>query len=219
MFSVVMIFWKPSGDDVHDEMACGVRVLTPEMTRGCLELELEFQLDQPRALSVFIVRSIRRPPPRNLTVFTDESKPFKIRAILRGKRSVQTLTTRLVRAARIRDKSYPIVHRPLSNVDSVCSDASFVFLFLKTPLSHEHLHALRRRQQLYFQYVVSYRYVTHPRLSCLLSNQLAEISPNNRATCQATHCKKEGTRVDKTTLRQGTLVTIQEHTGWKYRHW
>jgi hypothetical protein len=56
-------------------------------------------------------------------------------------------------------------------------------------------------------------------LYLLLSNGAPELSPNNRATCTATHCKKEGVKVAKGTLRHGVLVTIQEHTSFKYRHW
>jgi hypothetical protein len=46
-----------------------------------------------------------------------------------------------------------------------------------------------------------------------------EIAPQGRAGCRATHCKKEGIKIAKGELRQGTLVTIQEHTSFHWRHW
>lgn len=48
---------------------------------------------------------------------------------------------------------------------------------------------------------------------------MPEVSPNNRAGCQATHCKAEGVKIKKGEIRQGVLVTIKEHTSMKYRHW
>ncbi|KAG5745724.1 hypothetical protein H9Q70_011577 [Fusarium xylarioides] len=46
-----------------------------------------------------------------------------------------------------------------------------------------------------------------------------ELSPNNRATCKGTECKKNGDKVTKGTLRFGTYVVIQEHGGWTWKHW
>ncbi|KAF5605879.1 uvsb pi-3 kinase [Fusarium pseudocircinatum] len=46
-----------------------------------------------------------------------------------------------------------------------------------------------------------------------------ELSPNNRATCKDTECKKNGDKVIKGTLRFGTYVVIQEHGGWTWKHW
>ncbi|KXL47114.1 hypothetical protein M433DRAFT_152997 [Acidomyces richmondensis BFW] len=46
-----------------------------------------------------------------------------------------------------------------------------------------------------------------------------EISPNNRATCSATQCKKEGVKIKKGEIRQAVLVPFQDHQSWKYRHW
>ncbi|KAF5567630.1 UVSB PI-3 kinase [Fusarium napiforme] len=46
-----------------------------------------------------------------------------------------------------------------------------------------------------------------------------ELSPNNRATCKDTECKKNGDKVTKGTLRFGTYVVIQEHGGWTWKHW
>ncbi|KAK3712912.1 hypothetical protein LTR37_008797 [Vermiconidia calcicola] len=46
-----------------------------------------------------------------------------------------------------------------------------------------------------------------------------EVSNNNRAMCQATHCKKEGIKILKGEIRQGVFVTIGENQSWKYRHW
>ncbi|KAF2653286.1 zf-PARP-domain-containing protein [Lophiostoma macrostomum CBS 122681] len=46
-----------------------------------------------------------------------------------------------------------------------------------------------------------------------------EISPNNRATCNNTECKKAGAKLLKGEIRWGTLVTIKEHNSWAWRHW
>lgn len=46
-----------------------------------------------------------------------------------------------------------------------------------------------------------------------------EVSANNRAGCQAAHCKAEGTKIKKGELRQGVMVTIKEHQSMKWRHW
>jgi hypothetical protein len=47
----------------------------------------------------------------------------------------------------------------------------------------------------------------------------AELSPNARAGCKNTECKKEGVKIMKDELRFATLVTIKEHTSWMYKHW
>jgi hypothetical protein len=44
-------------------------------------------------------------------------------------------------------------------------------------------------------------------------------SPNNRAGCQQTQHKKEGVKITKGELRFATMITIQEHDSWQYRHW
>ncbi|KAG7412697.1 hypothetical protein ACKAV7_009297 [Fusarium commune] len=46
-----------------------------------------------------------------------------------------------------------------------------------------------------------------------------ELSPNNRATCKDTECKKNGEKVTKGTLRFGSYVVINEHGGWTWKHW
>ncbi|KAF2487891.1 hypothetical protein BDY17DRAFT_320403 [Neohortaea acidophila] len=46
-----------------------------------------------------------------------------------------------------------------------------------------------------------------------------EISQGGRAGCSATHCKKEGIKIQKGEIRQGTQVTIQGNTTMKWRHW
>ncbi|KAI7277127.1 hypothetical protein KC335_g127 [Hortaea werneckii] len=46
-----------------------------------------------------------------------------------------------------------------------------------------------------------------------------EVCPNNRATCSATQCKKEGVKILKGELRQGVVVMFQDKQSWKYRHW
>jgi len=45
------------------------------------------------------------------------------------------------------------------------------------------------------------------------------MAKTGRAGCQATNCKKEKAVIEKGALRQGVLVTIQEHTTMKWRHW
>ncbi|KAF5985926.1 uvsb pi-3 kinase [Fusarium coicis] len=52
-----------------------------------------------------------------------------------------------------------------------------------------------------------------------LAAMYIELSPNNRATCKDTECKKNGDKVTKGTLRFGTYVVIQEHGGWTWKHW
>ena len=51
------------------------------------------------------------------------------------------------------------------------------------------------------------------------TNIAAELSKSNRAKCQATQCKNEGTKIEKNALRQGVLVTMKENTTMKWRHW
>ncbi|KAK4971137.1 hypothetical protein LTR66_011511 [Elasticomyces elasticus] len=46
-----------------------------------------------------------------------------------------------------------------------------------------------------------------------------ELANSNRAGCQRAECKKEAIKIQKGELRQGTLIEIQEHQSWKYRHW
>jgi len=46
-----------------------------------------------------------------------------------------------------------------------------------------------------------------------------ELSPNNRATCKDTECKKNGEKVTKGTLRFGSYVVIKEHGSWSWKHW
>ncbi|KAM0816275.1 hypothetical protein AB5N19_02077 [Seiridium cardinale] len=46
-----------------------------------------------------------------------------------------------------------------------------------------------------------------------------EISPNNRAGCKDTVCKKEAKKITKGEIRFGTWVTIMEHASWQWRHW
>ncbi|KAK6087840.1 non-ribosomal peptide synthetase protein [Seiridium cupressi] len=46
-----------------------------------------------------------------------------------------------------------------------------------------------------------------------------QISPNNRAGCKDTVCKKEAKKITKGEIRFGTWVTIMEHASWQWRHW
>lgn len=47
-----------------------------------------------------------------------------------------------------------------------------------------------------------------------------EISPNNRAGCQDTLCKKEGNKIMKGDIRWGVWVDIPDgHASWKWNHW
>ncbi|KAF4494809.1 uvsb pi-3 kinase [Fusarium agapanthi] len=52
-----------------------------------------------------------------------------------------------------------------------------------------------------------------------IKRKVRELSPNNRATCKDTECKKNGDKVTKGTLRFGTYVVINEHGGWTWKHW
>ncbi|QPG96302.1 hypothetical protein C2857_003798 [Epichloe festucae Fl1] len=46
-----------------------------------------------------------------------------------------------------------------------------------------------------------------------------EISPNNRATCKDTVCKKEQVKITKGEIRFGSWVEVQEHGSWSWKHW
>ena len=45
------------------------------------------------------------------------------------------------------------------------------------------------------------------------------MSPNNRAGCQNTECKKAGVKIVMGELRHGTLVEIEGRPSWRYKHW
>lgn len=53
----------------------------------------------------------------------------------------------------------------------------------------------------------------------LYSQPTAEVSPNNRAGCKNQECKAAGIKINKGEFRYGTLITIQDHTSWSYKHW
>ncbi|UKZ95444.1 uncharacterized protein TrAFT101_010288 [Trichoderma asperellum] len=46
-----------------------------------------------------------------------------------------------------------------------------------------------------------------------------EISPNKRAGCHDTVCKKEAVKIQKGEIRFGSWVEIQEHGSWSWKHW
>ncbi|KAL1897737.1 serine/threonine-protein kinase M1 [Ceratocystis pirilliformis] len=46
-----------------------------------------------------------------------------------------------------------------------------------------------------------------------------EISPNNRAGCTDTVCKKSASKLTKGELRFGTWVEIEGRGSWKWKHW
>lgn len=46
-----------------------------------------------------------------------------------------------------------------------------------------------------------------------------ELSPNKRAGCKNTECKKAGIKFEKGECRFATQVTIDGHTSWMYKHW
>ncbi|KAK3110404.1 hypothetical protein LTR53_015337 [Teratosphaeriaceae sp. CCFEE 6253] len=52
-----------------------------------------------------------------------------------------------------------------------------------------------------------------------LADHASEIAKTGRAGCQAPHCKKQDIKIEKGEIRQGVLVTIQEHQSMKWRHW
>ena len=53
----------------------------------------------------------------------------------------------------------------------------------------------------------------------LLTDSLTEISPNNRAICRDTVCKKASEKIVKGTIRFGTWTEINEHGSWHWKHW
>lgn len=52
-----------------------------------------------------------------------------------------------------------------------------------------------------------------------LAHKTLEVSPNNRAGCKDTQCKKNAEKITKGTLRFGSWVTIEEHGSWSWKHW
>ncbi|PHH88273.1 hypothetical protein CDD83_7757 [Cordyceps sp. RAO-2017] len=46
-----------------------------------------------------------------------------------------------------------------------------------------------------------------------------EVSPNNRAVCKDTVCKKEQVKILKGEIRFGSWVEIHEHGSWSWKHW
>ncbi|KAF1959880.1 zf-PARP-domain-containing protein [Byssothecium circinans] len=46
-----------------------------------------------------------------------------------------------------------------------------------------------------------------------------EIAKQGRAGCKSTECTKAKEKIAKGELRMGTLVTIQDHTSWTWKHW
>lgn len=53
----------------------------------------------------------------------------------------------------------------------------------------------------------------------MISNGVAEVSPNNRAGCKDTECKKTKEKITKGSLRFGSWVTIEDHGSWAWKHW
>lgn len=53
------------------------------------------------------------------------------------------------------------------------------------------------------------------------TNLCPEISPNNRAVCKETKCKKEGDKITKDSIRWGTWVEIEsiDRASWTWKHW
>lgn len=49
--------------------------------------------------------------------------------------------------------------------------------------------------------------------------QYLELAKTQRSGCCNVECKNNGEKIPKNTLRHGTMVTIQEHQTWKWRHW
>ncbi|KAF2645160.1 zf-PARP-domain-containing protein, partial [Massarina eburnea CBS 473.64] len=45
-----------------------------------------------------------------------------------------------------------------------------------------------------------------------------ELASTGRAVCKGTECNKEKIKIEKGELRFGSLVTIQEHTSWTWKH-
>ncbi|CEJ86656.1 hypothetical protein VHEMI04167 [[Torrubiella] hemipterigena] len=46
-----------------------------------------------------------------------------------------------------------------------------------------------------------------------------EVSPNKRAGCKDSVCKKEAVKIQKGEIRFGTWVEIEERGSWHWRHW
>lgn len=46
-----------------------------------------------------------------------------------------------------------------------------------------------------------------------------ELAPNQRATCKNTECKNAGVKILKGEVRFATMITINEHSSWTYKHW
>ncbi|KAI9675805.1 MAG: hypothetical protein M1829_003230 [Trizodia sp. TS-e1964] len=46
-----------------------------------------------------------------------------------------------------------------------------------------------------------------------------ELSKTRTAGCKALECKKNGVKIQKGELRYGTLVEIQDHSSWSWKHW
>ncbi|KAK1768890.1 zf-PARP-domain-containing protein [Phialemonium atrogriseum] len=46
-----------------------------------------------------------------------------------------------------------------------------------------------------------------------------EVSKNNRAGCTDTLCKAQGVKITKGEIRLGSWVEVNDHGGWKWRHW
>ncbi|CAI6340357.1 unnamed protein product [Periconia digitata] len=46
-----------------------------------------------------------------------------------------------------------------------------------------------------------------------------EVASQGRAGCKNTECKNAAVKIAKGEFRMGTLVTIQEHTSWTWKHW
>jgi hypothetical protein len=71
-------------------------------------------------------------------------------------------------------------------------------------ISHHRIATQHRRCKLYDEW---------------LAHKTLEVSPNNRAGCKDTECKKNAEKITKGTLRFGSWVTIQEHGSWSWKHW
>lgn len=46
-----------------------------------------------------------------------------------------------------------------------------------------------------------------------------ELAKTQRSGCANAECKSNGEKIPKGALRHGTMVTINEHQTWKWRHW
>ncbi|KAJ6780883.1 hypothetical protein PWT90_01925 [Aphanocladium album] len=65
---------------------------------------------------------------------------------------------------------------------------------------------------------ISHWYVIYAFRQFLATNGL-EISPNNRAGCKDTVCKKDAVKITKGEIRFGTWVEIEERGSWSWKHW